>query len=157
MRQVSPLRLGLLSEYLPVNCLTVARSKLSGSTPALLVLVNEFCPSARPLRPGRYFLVIAKLATFKINMTTALEERIGGSLDYSVVGRVFEEMRRAPVLAISRALEHREKNLAFEGLDHTGKESVIWECLNAWLEVRIQLAYGKRDTLVLRKNRMLGT
>jgi hypothetical protein len=87
-------------------------------------------------------------------MTTALEERIGGSLSYSMVRQVFEEMRQAPVSAISRALEHRERNLAFEGLDLTGKESVIEECLNAWLEVRIERAYWNEDNLRLNMKRM---
>jgi hypothetical protein len=90
-------------------------------------------------------------------MTTALEERIGGNLGYSLVRQVFEEMRQAPVSAFSRVLEHRKRNLAFEGLDLTGKEPAIGECLNAWLEVHIERAYWNRDNLRLKMNRMPGT
>jgi hypothetical protein len=77
---------------------------------------------------------MAQLRTFGLSMTTALTERIGGNLSPMVVHRLFEEMRHAPTIRISKVLEHRV-NLAFEVLDPTPIESTIWECLDAWLEV----------------------
>jgi hypothetical protein len=69
-------------------------------------------------------------------MATALEERIGGNLPPAMINQLFEEMRRAPVMAFSKAVEVREKNLVIESMDHTGKESIIEEVVDTWLEVR---------------------
>lgn len=69
-------------------------------------------------------------------MATALEERIGGDLPPAMVHQLFEEMRRAPVMAFSKAVEVRERNLVIESMDHTGKESIIEEVVDTWLQVR---------------------
>lgn len=65
-----------------------------------------------------------------------MESRICGNLRPPLIQGVFDEVRNVPIISFEKELA-LSPNLVFDVLDyHAGKTSIVWQCLNEWLEVR---------------------